>query len=1171
MSLRSWMQASLLLLCVGLLVGVYAQSATTGNITGTVRDPQGAAVPKAEVTIVEEKTGVSRTVRATEDGFYTATSLPAGIYTISTSPTGFKKTVTTGVDLHVNENKTVNLDLQVGQVTETVTVTSEAAPVELRSGEVSSLISEKQVTELPLNGRNYAQLALMVPGVSPVTQSGAGGAFATRGTGLNAGVDMSVNGNQSNSNLWTVDGVNNMDVGSNRTLLVFPSVDSIQEFRVERNSFSAEFGQAQGAVVNLITKGGSNEFHGSLFEFFRNDALNANSLFLNRAGQPKPQLEYNNFGGNFSGPIVKNRVFFFWSEEWRRERRGQVLSSKVPTAAEKRGDFSAFTIQNGRRVPLLTGPTQQIPNTNTFIPVLPHFPGMTCDSLNQANVGPNPVDPGCFPGNKIPQNLLSPAGLALMKLFPDPTGPGIGDWASSQLQPIDTRQDSIRGDITINDRTNLMVRYINEKWTHLGASGNFWGDAAYPTIASDWSQPSHSFAVKLTNTLTSKAVNEFQFSIAGNDIIITTSPESQALEDEISAAIPTVFPKADGDIGGTIPSLFWGVDGYSNIWHQAPWANREDLYIWKDDFSLVKGSHEWKFGGLFSHNFKDEPGGGAGGGNQQASIQGCNVQTGTCIGDLLLRDTVLVNYTEIATTEIAEGRWRDFEFYANDTWKLHPRVTLTLGLRYSVFTPAWEKDNRISNFLPSLYNGTDFNSGLVTAEEGIGLGLSKSLINTYKKGWQPRLGLAWDVFGTGKTAVRAGFGRYTSRSNVIEDLLRMTGNPPWTTTVRAGSGWNGSDQTLANCPTCRSLDTVRPATANNVPGVDPDAGFNAVDTGFRPPESYQWNLTVSHQLFKDTVLEASYIGNHGLHIWRRNVNRNDIAPNTLCRGAACDGSTDPARLQISRAALQVESPRDHVVHDSAQLIRDNRLFRGIGNVTTDESNGNSSYHAMQLWLNRRFTDRLAFQAAYTWGHAISDVALTSFTNTTSDPFNFASDKGDADLDRRHTFVGNMVYVLPRFSQWGKPAEFILGDWQLNAIASYFGATPIDITTNANTLGTASAVGQRPNYTGQPLYLNTGDSLDHLNPAAFARPAPGQLGTLGKGAVRGKAIMNIDFSMAKNFRFKERYGFQFRAEFFNVFNHPNFVGFDTNITSGTFGRLNAAQSSREIQLGFKFTF
>jgi hypothetical protein len=623
--------------------------------------------------------------------------------------------------------------------------------------------------------------------------------------------------------------------------------------------------------------------------------------------------------------------------------------------------------------------------------------------------------------------------------------------------------------------------------------------------------------------------------------------------------------------------LFWGVDGYANIWHQAPWANREDLYIWKDDFSLVKGSHDLKFGGLFSHNLKDEPSVGGGGGNQQATIQGCGLQTGNCIADLLLKDTVLVNYTEIENTEVAEGRWRDFEFYANDTWKVHPRVTLTMGLRYSMFTPAWEIDNRISNFLPSLYNGVDFNTGLVTAEEAIGSGLGRSTIKTYKAGWQPRVGIAWDVYGTGRTAVRAGFGRYMSRSNVIEDLLRLTGNPPWTSQVSAGSGWNGEGVTLANCPTCRSLDTINPGLRNNIAGVNPNAGFNAVDTGFRPPESYQWNLTISHELMKNTVFEASYIGNHGLHIWRRNVNRNDIAPNQVCRGAACDGSTRDARLQISRAALGVTtSPKlpngDPVFADFAgRLIADNRALLGIGNITTDESNGNSSYHAMQLWLNRRFSDRLAFQAAYTWGHAISDVALTSFTNATSDPFNFASDKGDADLDRRHTFVTNVIYVLPSFSQWGKTAQFALGDWQLNVIGSYFGATPIDITTGANTLGTASAVGQRPNYTGAPLYLDTGDSTRHLNPAAFVRPAPGQLGTLGKGSVRGKAITNVDFSVNKNWRFQERYGFQFRVEFFNLLNHANFVGFDTDIRNTSFGTLNTAQASREVQLGFKFTF
>src|SRR6266480_7535988 len=311
-------------LAVAFVFSANAQTTTVGTISGTIRDEKGAVVPQAEVSIQSEGTGMSRTVSSDDNGFYVAPSLPAGRYTISTAPSGFKKTVASAVDLHVAENKVVNLDVQVGQVSETVTVSSDAAPVETRSGELSSLISEKQVTELPLNGRNYAQLALMVPGVSPVTQAGAGGAFGTQGTGLDSHVDMSVNGNQSNANLWTVDGVNNMDVGSNATLLVFPSIDSIQEFRVERNSFSAEYGQAQGAVINLVTKGGSNSFHGAGFEFLRSDRLNANNFFLNKANQPKAYLKYDNYGFNFSGPIKKNRVFFFWNEEWRREQRGLV-------------------------------------------------------------------------------------------------------------------------------------------------------------------------------------------------------------------------------------------------------------------------------------------------------------------------------------------------------------------------------------------------------------------------------------------------------------------------------------------------------------------------------------------------------------------------------------------------------------------------------------------------------------------------------------------------------------------------------------------------------------------------------------------------------------------------------------------------------------------------------
>ncbi|HEY0659296.1 MAG TPA: carboxypeptidase regulatory-like domain-containing protein, partial [Pyrinomonadaceae bacterium] len=491
-----------LLFIISLLNVVSAQTATTGQISGNITDASGAAVPDATITVTRAETGEARTVTTSEDGNYTVPNLAIGTYRITVSKTGFKETTVGSVVVNVANITRQDVALEIGQVTETVQITADAIQVETQTGTVGEVITGEQVRELPLNGRNFVQLTQLQPGVAAANNQD------TKSKGLFGGVDFSVNGNSAQSNLFLTDGANNNDTGSNRTILLFPSIEAIAEFKSLRNSYGPEYGQAAGAVISIVTRGGTNEFHGSLFYFGRNDALNATEYFANRDALGKNSLRRHDYGFSVGGPLPffnfgeggpmfrsgKDRLFFFYSQEWNKEIRGQSRFGSVPTLLERQGNFSQ-----------------------------PRF------ASNGQRCSPDPIQNASHPGfatQIIPQASLSRAGLALVKLLPLPnvSNPnGCNNWAQSANSPIDFREENIRIDSNLNSKNKIFGRYTQDHWSNATPilTGNLWGDDAFPTVESSWTQPSRQAAVKLTTQLGSTAVNEVQFSYSANRINVT--------------------------------------------------------------------------------------------------------------------------------------------------------------------------------------------------------------------------------------------------------------------------------------------------------------------------------------------------------------------------------------------------------------------------------------------------------------------------------------------------------------------------------------------------------------------------------------------------------------------------------------------------------------------------
>ena len=1123
---------SLILLpcAVSLLVLPLQAQKTSGTIRGVVTDPSSAVMPSLAVVIHNTATGSSRTVTTNAEGEYVAAELPVGTYTVSVSAPNFREALSSPVDLHVSSTIVLNLQLSVGETSQQITVTSGDIQVQTDNAALGEVVSGEQVRELPLNGRNFLTLAQLQPGVSPDYN------FDTKFKGVLSTLNFSVNGNPTDSNLFLVDGANNMDLGSNNSLLIFPSIEAIGEFKMLRNSYGPEYGQASGAIINIVTRSGSNQWHGDLLYFGRNDALNAYEYFAaGTAVQARAQgttlpnggkdvVRRNDFGYAVGGPLKKNKLFFFLSQEWNLERRGQTRQSCVPTTAERAGDFTSTSCGE------------------------PQPAGLVAAGL--AN-----------PNTPFIMNSLSPAGSLIAQELPLPNLsaplPSGANWSQSLTTPIDWSQFNLRLDYNLNQHESLMFRFTKDNWTNHAPNGNaalgLWGDDPFPALESNWDIPSQQVVARLTSTIGNSMVNALEFAYSNNRINITAGGTDPGLLAKTAAAIPPGWPKKYKTNKLAIPSLWGGLGGYSSyndITEYAPWNNNLDIYTVGDDFSKVWGKHTIRLGGLLGWQGKNELNGSSSSTEypQFSSNDGStSIPTGNDLANVLAPGAQWI-FNEQSTNVFVHLRWRNYEMYAADHWKVRRNLTLDFGVRYSIFLPTFQPDNQWTSFRENLYNpalgSDDACNGLVTvpgytpctnANKIFGTNFTEAAAgqNRYLKDvnyhlFAPRLGISWDPTGSGNNAIRAGFGIFYQRDRISPSGYVNAANAPF----------------ALNAQFIRTLD-AQPATTIPSSGTSPTGGY---DPSNKAPCSLQWNLTAEHGFGKNTTLEVGYVANHAVH----QLNFYDI--NYVPQSQWINTVFQPFNLNGLRR------------------------FPGWSSMTWWLNNGDANYNSLQVLFKVQL-QKFQLQTAYTWSHSIGNVtnslngAVSLFEGYTWGP-EPGLDRGNTLINRPQVFVANAIYYLPELKHSNSFVRATVGGWELGGISQFASGASTTFYqfwfTDLANFNTVGLIGNdtfegRPLTTGVPCKGVGGPQV--LNPDSVSILGY-QIGTIPKGVeprgyCRGPGYVNTDFSVDKNWRLNERLHLQFRLDFFNLFNHANFRGDVGNFTKGAadpYGNCGAPDAS-----------